>query len=216
MIPWTVDQTKFLIENYNKMSKLDLSNLVGHSYSSVISKGNSIGISRKALNNPKIKSCFRFCVICKNQYPKTNEYFASYNNKKYGILFSNKCKPCERTYVQKIHSTPRNTFNLILRTIARDPKRTINGFDITLDYLLELWNKQDHKCAISGIEMTTLKGKGVYYFSNVTVDRIDSKLGYTKDNIQLVCSWANSAKSNLDSEKFKELIGLTYKKMMKS
>lgn len=78
-----------------------------------------------------------------------------------------------------------------------------------------MWDNQEGKCNISGIDMTHLKGKGVYYFSNVSIDRINSKKGYTMSNIQLVCSWANTAKSNLSTTDFNKMITLTYIKLNK-
>lgn len=38
--------------------------------------------------------------------------------------------------------------------------------------------------------------------TNVSIDRIDSNKGYTKDNVQLVCSAINFMKSNLSLNDF--------------
>jgi hypothetical protein len=46
-------------------------------------------------------------------------------------------------------------------------------FNITVDYLLEIWNKQKGLCAISGIQMTCLLDEG-RIFSNVSIDQINS------------------------------------------
>lgn len=40
---------------------------------------------------------------------------------------------------------------------------------------------------------------------NISVDRIDSSKGYTKDNIQLICGMVNIIKYKLPQEKFIEL-----------
>lgn len=40
--------------------------------------------------------------------------------------------------------------------------------------------------------------------TNVSIDRIDSSKGYTKDNIWLICSAVNFMKSNLNLEEFKQ------------
>jgi hypothetical protein len=48
-------------------------------------------------------------------------------------------------------------------------------FDLTAKFLWELFEKQNKKCAITGIEIDLDK--------NGSVDRIDSTKGYTKDNV---------------------------------
>lgn len=73
--------------------------------------------------------------------------------------------------------------------------------DLTLDYLMYLWEKQKGKCALSGINMTYEFYKGRVN-TNVSVDRIDSTKGYTKDNIQLVTMAANQMKNDLQMDEF--------------
>lgn len=72
-------------------------------------------------------------------------------------------------------------------------------FSIERNDLFNLWKKQQSNCALTGRQMTFEKG-GLW--SSASVDRIDSKLGYTKDNIQLVCVGVNRAKLNLPDAEF--------------
>lgn len=69
---------------------------------------------------------------------------------------------------------------------------------ITIDNLIDLWNKQSGRCALTGVEMVTTAGDPF----KVSVDRIDSAAGYCPNNIQLVCTWVNMAKYTLSNEKF--------------
>jgi len=50
---------------------------------------------------------------------------------------------------------------------------------------------------VSGVEMTHLCGQG-NVDTNISVDRIDSTLGYEEDNIQLVCRRVNMMKMDKD------------------
>lgn len=72
-------------------------------------------------------------------------------------------------------------------------------FDLTKDYLKQLWDKQNGICALSGIAMTFDIDSGRTN-TNVSVDKINPNLGYTKDNIQLVCMAVNQMKSDLRLE----------------
>ena len=72
-------------------------------------------------------------------------------------------------------------------------------FNITFEYIKELWNKQKGICALSNIPMTYLLKEGRTP-TNVSIDKIDRTKGYIKDNIQLVCMACNQIKSDLIEE----------------
>lgn len=72
-------------------------------------------------------------------------------------------------------------------------------FDLTKEFILDLWDKQKGKCALTGLDMTYDRYTGRTY-TNVSIDRIDTNKGYTKDNVQLVCMAANQSKSDLTDE----------------
>ena len=79
-------------------------------------------------------------------------------------------------------------------------------FAIEREDLVELWEKQTGKCAITGRQMTLEKGKGSLW-SAASVDRIDNKIGYHRLNIHLVCVGINRAKGILDLEEFIKICG---------
>lgn len=72
-------------------------------------------------------------------------------------------------------------------------------FNITKEYLKELWDKQKGKCAISGLDMTFEQGNG-RISTNLSIDQINPKEGYTIGNIQLVCMAINQMKSDLNMD----------------
>jgi hypothetical protein len=60
--------------------------------------------------------------------------------------------------------------------------------------LLEKWNKQEGRCAITGIAMTCRAEEGSFFPFNVSIDRIIPKWDggtYEIGNIQLVCKIVN-------------------------
>ena len=70
--------------------------------------------------------------------------------------------------------------------------------DITYEDLVNLWDNQKGLCALTGYTMSYTIGD----MRKVSIDRVDSDKGYTKDNIQLVCRLTNKAKSNMPNDEF--------------
>lgn len=68
--------------------------------------------------------------------------------------------------------------------------------NLPIEYLCQLYENQEGKCAISGRELTFLTGQG-YVATNISIDRIDSSIGYDEGNIQLVCRHVNIMKQQL-------------------
>ena len=94
----------------------------------------------------------------------------------------------------------------VLKTSKQSAKkRNIDCHELDVDFLVELYNKQNGKCAISGIPMTHIAGQGIIP-TNISMDRIDNSVGYKKDNVQLTCRFINHAKMNMSMEEFKKLL----------
>lgn len=73
-------------------------------------------------------------------------------------------------------------------------------FDITPEYLLDLYIKQNGKCALSKIALplNTLN----YRDLTLSLDRIDSNKGYVKGNVQWVDKRINMMKQSFTQEEF--------------
>lgn len=145
------------------------------------------------------------CVKC-NKY-KLNEFFDSNKERKYRDFCDTRCKKCKNDQRIKRNEFNRtlNTGNLerLLRSRfygARQRSKDNNiEIDITVDYLLELWNLQNGKCSISKIDMTYEVHSGRIH-TNVSIDRKDPEIGYLKTNIQLVCMAVNQMKSDMTND----------------
>lgn len=68
---------------------------------------------------------------------------------------------------------------------------------------MSLYEDQDGKCALSGYNMTYITGQGRVP-TNISIDRIDSNMGYVEGNIQLVCRQSNVMKMELTMEQLAE------------
>ena len=80
---------------------------------------------------------------------------------------------------------------------ARNRKYETN---LTEEYLQELWNKQNGKCAITSYDMFMYSSSTKNTPYTASLDRIDSSIGYVKGNVQFVCYSVNLAKQSFDNE----------------
>lgn len=146
-------------------------------------------------------------LLCRKcgQY-KTEDHFFNDKLQKYRHFKGTECKECQRVRKQKYWRTKEvEDLDNYIRILVNGCKSRMSkgkrkyqslDFDITKEFIKELYLKQDGKCAISKIPMTYIAGSGKH-ITNVSIDRIDSNKGYTKDNVQLVCSQVNMMKSDL-------------------
>lgn len=76
--------------------------------------------------------------------------------------------------------------------------------DIDIEHLLELWDSQKGKCAVTGLVMThhRMGDKDCERNFNVSLDKKEPYKGYVKGNVQLVCFRVNLIKSDMDSSEF--------------
>ena len=87
--------------------------------------------------------------------------------------------------------------------ILEGAKRRRLEFTITPDYIQSLFDKQQGRCALSGLP---LKLKTRYKDSEYTasLDRIDSSIGYIPGNVQWVHKHINKMKMEFDNDYFIE------------
>lgn len=83
-------------------------------------------------------------------------------------------------------------------------KRAPLTFNISVKELADLYEKQNHKCALSGLSIEPDTSKTLNQ-QMMSIDRKDSYKGYTLDNIQLVDKRINMMKGSLSDEEFIDL-----------
>jgi hypothetical protein len=102
-------------------------------------------------------------------------------------------------YYRKRRAEPLSYFYITVRgCIARAKKHNL-ACTIKPEDLVQLFDKQERKCAISGREMI-LNLNGGRDPNRVSIDRIDRTQGYELHNIRLVCFWVNTARSEWSDE----------------
>ena len=153
-----------------------------------------------------------FCNTCKRWLPETkfNRDNTNLHNNRGGLC--TQCKDCQRArYYKERQKILQNDYlalkyklNAALKGSRRRSKDKNMFNDLNLEYLLYLWSKQDGKCALTGIPMTYKFYEGRVN-TNLSIDRIDSSKGYTKDNVQLVTMVANQMKNDLSVEELVEI-----------
>jgi len=117
---------------------------------------------------------------------------------------SNICAVCKQ---QNKEARISNTYHSYLNNLFNQSRSTNKKtrqleWQITLDDLLEMWEKQGGRCAISGAFLTHHKdGSGTKEW-NVSIDRIVNTRGYTPQNTQLVCHRVNLMKHTLSEDMF--------------
>ncbi len=83
------------------------------------------------------------------------------------------------------------------RKLLRKIKSRRFSYSVTVDELYALWQKQNGRCAYTGIPISMSEKKNHLAAS---LDRIDSKEGYHLNNIQYVSLMVNYAKSDFSEE----------------
>jgi len=102
-------------------------------------------------------------------------------------------------YTKTVEGRMRKIFNAAK---SRSLKDNI-PFDITIEFVFDLFRKQEAKCFYSGIEMTSKIGR-----TGISIDKKTPNIGYTKDNTVLTTWLVNNMKRDLTEQQFKEMCKL--------
>lgn len=123
--------------------------------------------------------------------------------------FSAKPKGSKSPYFKGYGEIPMDFFSIIKRSCAGGGKsnRKTKEFNITIEYIWELFVKQERKCALSGVELSMeCTGKACKLAETNTrtasLDRIDSSKGYVEGNVQWIHKEINIMKNNTLQSRF--------------
>jgi hypothetical protein len=141
------------------------------------------------------------CSSCKEIYETINFFKHSQTSDGFHSWCKKCCKRGNAYSRLKINSTIEGRAKIFLQNAKKSSLKRQNEFELEIADIVEMWNLQLQTCAYSGKIMSLEHGKE----NTVSIERIDSKIGYTKNNTILVCNSINRMKSNFNFEEFFEM-----------
>ena len=162
-------------------------------------------IERKKLSFERPTEGFRKCFCCKIE-KDISEYHSDKSN---STGLQTYCKDCQTQKTKKCTSTLNGFIKKIYKDMYHNAEKRAKELtiELTIEDIHDLYNKQNGLCAISGLKMShetyAFKDKEhIINRLNISIDRINSSLGYAKDNIQLVAAIVNRMKTDLPDNEF--------------
>ncbi len=129
------------------------------------------------------------------------------------ILNSNQLQYRTSCGCEKINYSYKDITNEYWKSIIKGAKVRNLDFIITPEQAYNLLEKQNFKCALSGMNITLKtpsKRREDKQLKTASLDRIDSKEGYTYNNIQWVHKDINRVKMDLDETQFQKFCKEVY------
>jgi hypothetical protein len=167
----------------------------------------------------------KLCKKCNNYKPAETDYFLK---DKKGYFYSY-CRECKKEYLrsrknispltkEEIHETKTSLQKVdpdkkwakhLLNSSRHCAKRHGREFNIDVNYILELYEKQNHKCYWYGIQLESSTISK--YPAKPSIDRLDNDKGYIKGNIVISCMAANYGRNSCDTQIFESFCKLLRK-----
>ena len=118
----------------------------------------------------------------------------------------NVCYPCrQRAHQKRVSSSPEvylRQLHAKSKAACKKGKRLALDFKITPEDIIDLYHKQQGRCALSGVILTHHKDGSGHKEFNISIDRLNNDLGYTIDNIRLVAYRLNMMRGTMTNDMF--------------
>lgn len=146
----------------------------------------------------------KYCADCDKVLAKTDFRCRTQKTKK--VHRENICKKCNSKRVEKYRKSENGRCAEFCRSAKHRAKREGWEFDLSKEWIEERLKIIDWKCELTGIPFEHHGSQHAFASPYVvSIDRIDSLRGYTKDNVQFVLNWANWSKKSLPVNEFIDL-----------
>jgi hypothetical protein len=204
---YTPEQVEWLKQNASKLSLKELALKMDRSpetLRAVLIRFGFRSVNTLRRNNNKLKlQNQKQCCSCQSVLPLNEENFALKGNGS----FRSECRGCMSDYnktYQKEHykdkfSSPAAAVAFRLKQAKNlHKKNPIKTISVSESEALDVFNKQDGKCFYTKVKMKIEPDSP----ESLSIDRLDSTIGYTKDNIVFCCGIVNKMKSAHTKDEF--------------
>lgn len=174
----------------------------------------------------------KICTICTKAKPIDQFYYKTYKSKTSGEQYKryrSECIDCSKQHrafytqenyelvyskkkAKRINSKDDIQFH-VQEKISTWRKASITKSDLTVDYLVNLYNIQDGYCYYTGEKMVFGWVDGKVQHNTLSLDKLDPQKGYIQGNVVWCSYLANTMKQNMTEQEFYDCLEgiLTYK-----
>jgi hypothetical protein len=153
------------------------------------------GVDRKTKSGYKFW-CKECSVAFNREWRASNRTLARELDKKYRTKNKEKIKIKNKRRYQNL--TLDQKFEMLVNTAK---KRKQFECSISVEYVKSIWQKQEGRCAYTKLPLTADANQ----LTTMSLDRIDSDVGYVEGNVQLVCVSINRMKLDYPEHQFIQL-----------
>ena len=127
-----------------------------------------------------------------------------------GYTIDPMCKVCSDEELREYRGTTRGRSAEILRRVRNRARIKNLEFNLDRNWIEKKLISISDRCELTGIKFThPYQAKVSYYPFSLSVDRIDSKKGYTKDNVRFIILQLNAALQSGTDKNF-EMIAIKF------
>ncbi|QGJ93758.1 HNH endonuclease [Mycobacterium phage Hannaconda] len=138
------------------------------------------------------------CSGCGEWAPIHSYPTAGPAGRKYRLTFCYRCRTDRAN--RRRNSGPRAYFTEWRQRAGRRARIAGVQFNLTVDYLTELYDRQGGTCFYTDVPLVIALGRGQRDRNAISVDRVDNRYGYIFGNVVLVSTRANTMKSDATLE----------------
>lgn len=133
-------------------------------------------------------------------------------SRKCSCIYGNKVRPNRGNVANLIPNNARDEFTPFRFYIKVSKCRTKSKekffeMNLSLEYLKDLWEAQNGKCILSGVDLVLPKNCDRFGYTGpnkASLDRINNSLGYVKGNVRFISYIANIARNGFTDEELIE------------